>query len=119
VAFGLSGKWHILAGGYQAPGRDRVDLSPALLWDENLARAPAESKMPGAGPVAFADADTPLQLVLPTGDRWTVLLWNVATNEKVAEILLPLPGAENVTAALSTDARLATMSLTSAPNKNG
>lgn len=118
VAYGPGGK-RLLAGGHQLPARERVELSPALLWDENRARAPAASRLSGAGPVAFAGADTPLQLVLPTGNRWSLVLWSVGTNEQVTEMPLPLRGAEDVVAALSPDARHAAASVTSARDKDG
>ena len=117
VAFGPDGQ--ILAGGYVKNRRDRDDRSPALLFDSNLARNPTASTRPGAGPVAFADAATPVQLVFPTGDDQALVLWNVGTNRPLGEIPMPLAGAEDAIAALSSDARLAAVSTTRPPDKAG
>ncbi|HEV3384051.1 MAG TPA: serine/threonine-protein kinase, partial [Gemmata sp.] len=59
-----------------------MNKSPALLWDGNIANKPTESTRPGAGPVAFPDADSPLQLILPIDPRQPLTLWNVGSNAK-------------------------------------
>jgi serine/threonine protein kinase/WD40 repeat protein len=93
----------LLAGGWQH--RSGL-LSPALLWGPNTANKPTKSTLPGAGPVAFPDADSPLQLVLPAKNQRSLTLWNISTNSSVVE--LPLPGPWTVAAAaLSMDARFA------------
>ena len=119
VAFGPNGR--VLTGGYLQERTSKVDLSPALLFDGNLAHEPTASSQPGSGPVAFADAETPVQLLLPVGDRWNLLLWNVGTNREVTTISLPdgLRRAETVVAALSPDARLAVASVTRPPGEDG
>ncbi len=104
IAFSPDGL-RVLAAGW----RTGNDLSPALLWDGNNGHKPAESTRPGAGPVAFPDADSPLQLILPVTSGQPMTLWNVGTNTKVLDISLPLPG-EVGEAALSPDARFAAVS---------
>jgi serine/threonine protein kinase/WD40 repeat protein len=59
---------------------------PARLWDGSE-QPPAESKLRGAGPVAFAADGTPLQLVLK--EERELVLWNVATNQQVRAFTLP------------------------------
>jgi WD40 repeat protein len=102
IAFGPDGR--ILAGGFGRTG--------AHLWDGAVARPPVECSQLGVGPVAFADADTPLHLVMPDDKRWSLLLWNVATNAKVAEILLPGKGGDVRSTALSANGRLVAVSFT-------
>ena len=119
VIFGPNGQ--MLTGGYQAESKTGVDLSPALLFDANLARPPSESSLPGEGPVAFVDAETPVQLVLPSRDRNNLVLWNVTKNLKLAEIPLPdtFHTVEHIAAALSNDGRLAAVSATQLPDQDG
>ncbi len=109
VVFSPDGS-RVLAAGWSTPTEKGIDLSPALLWDGNIANKPSASTRPGGGPVAFPDADSPLQLVHPSGAIGkSMTLWNVGTNTAVLDVPLPEPGFVGA-AALSPDARFAAAS---------
>ena len=114
VAFSPDGT-RLLAEGMTLHTADgKVLRSPALHWDGQIANKPTESTRASSGPVAYPDADSPLQLILPIEKEETLTLWNDATNKAV--LTIPLPGPGTVTcAALSPDARFAAVSFS--PNK--
>jgi hypothetical protein len=111
LAFDLKGE-RLVAAAWWQPQRGKP--SPAVVWDGNNANKPVETTRSGTGPVAFPDADSPLQLLLPTGGEKALTLWNVEKNNVVAEI--PLPGeVQMISAALSADARWAAASFEPKP----
>lgn len=85
VAFSPSGK-RVAAGGMRLSHLPTPDHTPAMTWGEELRGEPIRSTEVGSGPVTFLDEQIPLQLIEPTLDRPTVLLWNLATNRKLAEV---------------------------------
>lgn len=86
VAFSPCGR-RIAAGGTREFIRPQkpADDTPGVVWDEGDA-PPRETTQAGSGPVVFLDDDTPLQLLAPTTDRDTLLLWNLATGRKVLDV---------------------------------
>lgn len=108
VAFGPDGR--LVCGGFAA--------TPGMVFDPNPARAPVPTTRLGTGPVAYPDADTPLQLMPPAkGDRGFVL-WNLATNKAVAEFPLPPDAVGLLAMALSADGKRVALALARAPAKD-
>lgn len=108
VAFGPGGR--VVAGGWDpALIRTHGERTAGVLWDGNLATKVATTSLVGAGPVAFPDAASPLQLVHTAEPEMSLTLWNVATH--TAELEIPLPGVGRVLrAALAANGRYAAAS---------
>ena len=117
VAFGPNGR--LALGGWMEPGTDGVKTAPGRLWNGNPSAEPVDAGPHGPGPVAFRNDGTPVFLVLPAGDRWSLLLWDMDHNAQLAEIPLPGPGAAQVRAALSADGTLAAATVAGADDQAG
>ena len=88
----------VLAAGWR--NRNRNDLSPALLWDGNIANKSTPSARPGEGPVAFPDANSPLQLILPGDSRQPMTLWhscNISRPSRIYKTCISCGGRFRVT----------------------
>ncbi|HYH67272.1 MAG TPA: hypothetical protein VD866_21425, partial [Urbifossiella sp.] len=72
--------------------------------------APTFTTRDGMGPVAWADADTPLQLCRPRGTP-ALVLWHLTENRPVAELPLPERAVPPLVSALSTDGRRAAITV--------
>jgi serine/threonine protein kinase/WD40 repeat protein len=82
---------------------------PAQLWDGKGTSTLEAGKHAGTGPVAFRSDGTPLQVLLPTAKRSSLLLCNPRKSEPLAEIPLPQKAQPN-DAALSIDGSLLAVS---------
>ena len=103
VAFSPDGT-RVVVGGWGHSGV--VPVRRAHYWDGNNAHRPAASALPGAGPVAYPDADSPLQLVVTPDPQIVLTLFHVEKNTAEAELPLPEPVTVSC-AALSADAQFA------------
>jgi eukaryotic-like serine/threonine-protein kinase len=86
VAWDRDGK-RLLMGGL--PGQ------VAQLWNRDTGQV-IDSQHAGAGPVAFGEDGTPLQLVLHPRAQETLLLWDVARQQPVREFKLPATGVTDL-----------------------
>jgi serine/threonine protein kinase/WD40 repeat protein len=110
VAFDPAGK-QLLIGGWGG--------HPARVWVPGSAR-PAPGGPPGPGPVAFRADGSPVRLVIPTGDRHTLRVWDVAADRLLRELPLPgpaFPEAEGF--ALSADGKTAAAVAPAAGGRSG
>ncbi|MBI1918652.1 MAG: protein kinase [Planctomycetes bacterium] len=81
VAFSPDGKRLLLGG---ANDRDGQPYVQARLVGENGTDVPRPSGQKGAGPVAFLEDGTPLQIV-PRDQPPSLLVWNVEKRQKISE----------------------------------
>ena len=117
VAFGPNGR--LALGGWMEPNTAGVVTAPGRIWNGNPAADPTDAGPHGPGPVAFRADGTPVFLILPSNDRWSLLLWDMDRNEQLAEIPLPGRGAAQVRAALSADGTLAAATVAEADDQTG
>ncbi len=98
IAFHPDGK-RLLMGGYTEQLGEGLKYHTGLLWGGSV-DAPTPTNQVGDGPVAFAADGTPLQFVLPTKQRNSFQVWDVARQQALHEfrtadaVSFPIPDGQ-------------------------
>jgi hypothetical protein len=87
LAFDRTGQ-RLVIGGYSDPRHPEFN-QPTRVWNASTDTIEATSTQTETGPVTFALDGTPVQLIPPTEDRRSLLLWDVARNSPLHEFDLP------------------------------